>query len=173
MGDPGAGSAECPDAGGVLRGRDPAGPGATQPVGYWSRGGSVSGVARVLSVALAVGRRWARRPLRDWRPDPGGVGYRRLCALGCVLRGPQVRAPRKPRSSTQPPLHPKSSWAYVCVWRGGWPLSHNGNLTAVLFCLLVLILSYSGTALKKGVWVGENEPCTNISSDAGPQSGRG
>lgn len=33
-------------------------------------GGSVPGVARARSVALAVGHQWARHSLRDWRPDP-------------------------------------------------------------------------------------------------------
>lgn len=114
VGDPGAGRGGGRDAGGVLRGRDAAGPGATGLVGVSVSGGSVPGVVRARSVALAGDRRRAPGPLRDWRSDPGGGGYRRRSALRCVLSGAQVRAPRKPRSSTQPPVCPQLS-GDVCV----------------------------------------------------------
>lgn len=133
---PGSGRSGCREGWRSGRGWCLAGPGrggarSDGAGGVSVSGGSVPGVVRARSVALAGDRRRAPGPLRDWRSDPGGGGYRRRSALPCVLSGAQVRAPRKPRSSTQPPVFPQLS-GDVCVLER-WPLSHNGNLTAVLF----------------------------------------
>lgn len=121
---------------GTLQGWDAAGPGATGLVGVSVSGGSVPGVARARSVALAFGRRWTRRPLRDWRPDPSGGGYRNAEGTADTGRSPVSlvgpRSGRPPSPGAAPSRLCSRSRLGMCVWER-WPLFHNGKVTAVLF----------------------------------------
>lgn len=90
MGDPGAERGRGRDPGGVLRGLDATGPGATGMVGVSVPGGSVPWVFRARSVALAVGRGWARRPCRTGDPAPVAEG---TAAAAVSLVGPRSGRP--------------------------------------------------------------------------------